>query len=168
MKTAPRAGRGRGGGGSLVLAAGLLVSACATASRSSSAFKPWPSKPPHCDFDVLEEDAEPSRPYDVLGTLSFEGNNWLGAEGRKDALRDTACRAGADVALVSRPFERKLGAQLLRSYDVRFAVYTDVPPPARLESPRAPPPPPPASGTLVVPSSPYSDEVEGTSSSRTR
>lgn len=96
---------------------GVLVSACAMpgAKREPSRFKKWPSKPPGCDFELLEEDFEPSRPHAVLGPLAFDGNPWLGQEGRKVVLRDTACKAGADVVLLSRPFERGSGKQLIRS-----------------------------------------------------
>lgn len=150
------------------LAVGALVSACATLlpKREPLQFKKWPSKPADCDFDVFEEDFEPKRPFDVLGTLPFEGNQWLGEEGRKEVLRDTACKAGADVVLLSRPYERRLGKQLMRSYDVRFAVYTDVPPPPEVQAERDAanaPPPPRAPGTVVIPSSPWTQEAEGTS-----
>lgn len=72
------------------------------AKRELSEFKKWPSKPPDCDFELLEEDFEPSRPYEVLGSLTFDGNQWLGQKGCKEVLRDTACKAGADVVLPSR------------------------------------------------------------------
>src|SRR5690242_7171960 len=93
----------------LVLLVGVFASACATSSakREPSQFKKWPSKPPDCEFDVFEADiepSEPSRPYEVLGTLALDGNQWMGQEGRKEVLRQTACTAGADVVLLSRPF----------------------------------------------------------------
>jgi hypothetical protein len=149
-----------------VLAAGALVSACATpgAKREPLKFKKWPSKPPDCQFDVFEEDFEPQRPYDVLGTLPFDGNQWLGEKGRKEVLRETACKAGADAVLLSRPYERSLGKQLIRSYDVRFAVYTDVPPPPEVQAERAEankPPPPRSPDTVVIPSSEWTEDVEG-------
>jgi hypothetical protein len=155
----------------LVLVAGALASACATSPAQRSAFKKWPSKSPRCEFDLFEENFEPPRPYDVLGSLSFDGNQWLGEEGRKEVLRETACKAGADVVLLSPAYERRLGQELIRSYDARFAVYTDVPPPPEVQAERdaanAPPPPPPP-GTVVVPSSPWTEDVEGTSVTRTQ
>jgi hypothetical protein len=156
----------------LVLVAGAVASACATSSAKRSAFKKWPSKPAQCEFDVFEEDFESPRPYDVLGSLSFDGNEWLGEQGRKEVLRETACKAGADVVLLSRPYERMVGKQTIRTYAVRFAVYTDVPPPPEVQAERdaahAPPPPPPPPGTVVVPSSPWTEDVEGTSVTRTQ
>ncbi|REG29913.1 hypothetical protein ATI61_107610 [Archangium gephyra] len=155
----------------LLVLVGALASACATpgAPREPSQFKAWPSKPPGCAFDFFEADvepSEPSRPYDVLGTLAFEGNQWMGQEGRKEALRETACKAGADVVLVSRPFERGFGKQIIRSYDVRFAVYTDVPPPpevqAEREAAREKPPPRRSPDTVVIPAPSWEQDVEGT------
>lgn len=134
--------------------------------RESSQFKAWPSKPPGCDFELFEEDFEPSRPYEVLGSLTFDGNQWMNREGRKEVLRETACKAGADVVLLSRPVERVFGKQRIRSYDVRFAVYTDVPPPPEVQAKRdaAAPTPSPArsSDTVVIPSPAWNDDVEGT------
>jgi hypothetical protein len=154
----------------LVLLVGVLASACAMpgAKRESSQFKKWPSKPPDCDFDVFEEDVEPSvpsRPYEVLGSLALDGNQWMGQEGRKEALRGTACQAGADVVLLSRPFERGFGKQVIRSYDVRFAVYTDVPPPPEVQAEREAArekPPPRSPDTVLVPSPAWEEDVEGT------
>lgn len=87
-------------------------------------------------------------------------------------LRETACRAGAQVVLLSRPHERWLGKENIRSYDARFAVYTDVPPPpeiqAEREAAREPPPPPPIPGTWVIPSSEWTQDAEGTSVTRQR
>ncbi|MFE8603188.1 hypothetical protein [Archangium violaceum] len=155
----------------LVLLVGVFASACATPgeTREPSQFKKWPSKPPDCGFDVFEADAEPSepsRPYEVLGTLALDGNQWMGQEGRKEALRQTACTAGADVVLLSRPFERGFGKQVIRSYDVRFAVYTDVPPPpevqAEREAAREKPPPPRSPDTILVPAPSWDQGEEGT------
>ncbi len=152
----------------LALVVGSLASACATSpeKRAPNTFKKWPSKSPQCEFEVFEEDFEPPRPYEVLGSLSFDGNQWLGEQGRKEVLRETACKAGADAVLLSPAYERRVGKELIRTYDARFAVYSDVPPPpevrAEREAANAPPPPPPP-GTVVVPSSPWTDEVEGTS-----
>lgn len=152
-----------------VLAAAVGSGGCATLSppRESIHFKKWPSKPAECDFDVFEEDLEPQRPFEVLGTLPFDGNEWLGEKGRKEALRGTACKAGADVVLLSRSYERRVGRERIRSYDVRFAVYTDVPPPPEVQAERAaantPPPPPPSEpGTVVIPSSEWTEDSEGT------
>ena len=138
------------------------------AKREPSQFKKWPSKPPDCDFELFEEDLEPSRPYEVLGSLTLDGNQWMGLEGRKEVLRGTACKAGADAVLLSRPFERGLGKQRIRSYDVRFTVYTDVPPPPEIQAERdaakAPPPPPQRSpDTVVIPTPSWEEDVEGTS-----
>lgn len=113
----------------LALVLGATVSACATSRARSSAFKPWPSKPPQCEFEVFEEDFEPPRPYAVLGSLDFNANQWLGEKGRKEVLSETACKAGADAVLLSRPYEHKFGRETIRSYEARFVVYTDVPPP---------------------------------------
>jgi hypothetical protein len=155
----------------LVLLVGALASACATpgAPREPSQFKKWPSKPAGCAFDFFEEGvepAEPSRPYEVLGMLSLDGNQWMGQEGRVEALRETACKAGADVVLLSRPFERGFGKQVIRSYDVRFAVYTDVPPPpevqAEREAAREKPPPPRSPDTIRVPAPSWEQDAEGT------
>ncbi|WP_375768619.1 hypothetical protein NR798_44225 [Archangium gephyra] len=153
----------------LVLLVGALASACAMpgAKREPSHFKKWSSKPPECDFELFEEDFEPSRPYEVLGSLTFDGNEWLGAEGRKEVLRGTACKAGADAVLLSRPFERGVGKHLIRSYDVRFAVYTDVPPPPEVQAERdaahtPPPPPPRAPDAVEVPTPAWEQDVEGT------
>jgi hypothetical protein len=152
----------------LVLAAAVGSSGCAmlSPSREPIAFKKWPSKPADCDFEVFEEDLEPRRPFEVLGMLPFDGNNWLGEKGRKEVLRETACKAGADVVLLSRAYERRLGTEQLRSYDVRFAVYTDVPPPPEVQAERAaantPPPPPRTPGTVVIPSSEWTEDSEGT------
>ncbi|QRK10301.1 hypothetical protein JQX13_09515 [Archangium violaceum] len=54
---------------------------------------------------------------------------------------------------------------------MRYAVYTDVPPPPEVLSEREaankpPPPPPPIPGTLVIPSSEWTEDVEGTSVTR--
>lgn len=154
---------------SCLLLAGVLASACAMpgAKREPSQFKKWPSKPPDCDFELFEEDLAPSRPYEVLGSLALDGNQWMGQEGRKEALRDTACKAGADAVLLSRPFERVFGQQVIRSYDVRFAVYTDVPPPpevqAEREAAREKPPPQRSPDTVVIPTPSWEEDVEGTS-----
>jgi hypothetical protein len=151
-----------------VLAAAVGSSGCAmlASTREPIHFKKWPSKPADCDFDVLEEDLEPQRPFEVLGTLPFDGNQWLGEKGRKEVLRETACKAGADVVMLSRAYERRLGTEQLRSYDVRFAVYTDVPPPPEVQAERAaanaPPPPPRTPGTVVIPSSEWTEDSEGT------
>ncbi|PTL83260.1 hypothetical protein DAT35_14815 [Vitiosangium sp. GDMCC 1.1324] len=157
----------------MVLATGAALSACATlsAKREPNAFKAWPSRPPDCDFDVFEEDFEPSRPYEVLGTLPFNGNQWIGEKGRKELLRETACKAGAQAVLLSRPYERRMGKENIRTYDVRFVVYTDVPPPPEIQAAREaagkpPPPPRPASGTVVIPSSEWTEDAEGTSVTR--
>lgn len=151
-----------------VLAAAVGSSGCATLSpaREPIHFKKWPSKAAECDFDVFEEDQEPRRPFEVLGTLPFDGNLWLGEKGRKEVLRDTACKAGADVVLLSRFYERTVGSERIRSYDVRFAVYTDVPPPPEVQAERAaantPPPPPRSPDTVVIPSSEWTEDSEGT------
>lgn len=152
-----------------VLAAAVGSSGCAMLSsqREPIHFKKWPSKPPGCDFDVFEEDFEPQRPFEVLGTLPFDGNQWLGEKGRKEVLRETACKAGADVVMLSRAYERMLGKEQIRSYDVRFAVYTDVPPPPEVQAEREaankpPPPPPRTPDTVVIPSSEWTEDTEGT------
>jgi hypothetical protein len=153
----------------VVLATGAVLSGCAALSHKPEIvkFKKWPSKPVDCDFDIFEEDFEPQRPYEVLGTLPFDGNQWLGEKGRKEVLRETACRAGADVVMLSRPYERWLGKENIRSYDARFAVYTDVPPPPEVQAEREaankpPPPPPPIPGTVVIPASEWTEDTEGT------
>ncbi|OJT19299.1 hypothetical protein BO221_38125 [Archangium sp. Cb G35] len=155
----------------LVLLVGAFASACATpgATREPAEFKKWPSKPEGCAFDFFEEGvepSEPSRPYEVLGTLTLDGNQWMGQVGRVEALRETACKAGADAVLLSRPFERGFGKQVIRSYDVRFAVYTDVPPPpevqAEREAAREKPPPPRSPDTVLVPAPSWTEDVEGT------
>ncbi|HYO74169.1 MAG TPA: hypothetical protein VEU33_49665 [Archangium sp.] len=155
----------------LLLLVGVLASACATPGekREPSQFKKWPSKPAGCEFDFFEADvepSEPSRPYEVLGTLALDGNQWMGQVGRKEALRETACKAGADAVLLSRPFERGFGKQVIRSYDVRFAVYTDVPPPPEVQAERAAargkPPPPRSPDTVVVPAPSWEEDAEGT------
>ncbi|WNG40888.1 hypothetical protein F0U61_49745 [Archangium violaceum] len=124
--------------------AGALASACATPAtkREPSQFKKWPSKPPDCDFDIFEENFEPSRPYEVLGS--------------------------ADVVMLSYPSERLMGQERIRTYEARYAVYTDVPPPPEVLAEREaankpPPPPPPIPGTVVIPSSEWTEDVEGTS-----
>jgi hypothetical protein len=138
--------------------------ACVTGPAAPSAFTPWPSKPPDCAFELFEE-REPSRPYETLGALAFDSTRWLGEAGRKEALRETACRSGADAVLLSRPSERKVGTERVRTYDARFVVYTDVPPPPEVQAARAAaaqPPPPPPSDAVVVPAPDWMQEVEGT------
>jgi hypothetical protein len=148
---------------SLLLALGLAP-ACATGPAPRVAFKPWPAKPPDCTFELFEE-REPPRPFDALGELTFDSNPWLGEAGRKEALRETACRSGADAVLLSRPSERKVGTERVRTYDARFVVYTDVPPPPEVQAARAAaaqPPPPPPSDAIVVPAPDWMQDVEGT------
>jgi hypothetical protein len=149
----------------LLLLALWVAPACVSGTGARSAFTPWPSKPPDCPFEVFEE-REPPRPYEALGALSFDSNPWLGEKGRKEALRETACRSGADAVLLSRPSERKVGTERVRTYEARFVVYTDVPPPPEVQAARAaasqPPPPPPPSDAVVVPAPDWMQDVEGT------
>jgi hypothetical protein len=144
-----------------------VAPACVTAPAARVAFKPWPSRPADCAFEVFE-DREPPRPYEALGELSFDSNPWLGEQGRKEALRETVCRSGADAVLLSHFTERKVGTERVRTYSARFVVYTDVPPPPEVQAARAaaaaaaqPPPPPPADA-VVVPAPDWMQDVEGT------
>jgi hypothetical protein len=137
--------------------------ACATASGEAPerhTFVYRPSRPPDCEFEVLEDGREPPRPYTVLGTMPFHGNEWLGTAGRKERLRETACRAGADAVLLSGFVERKLGTQRLREYEARFISYA----PAPVE-PEPPPPPPLPPGAVRVPTTgaEWPEETYGTS-----
>ncbi|MCE9670101.1 hypothetical protein LY474_20085 [Myxococcus stipitatus] len=87
-----------------------------------------PARELGCAFEVFEE-REPSRPYEVLGVLPISANEYVGKEGRKALLQDTACRAGADAVVLPRPFERMVAGRLqVREYEARFVVWKDSPP----------------------------------------
>ncbi|XXF77695.1 hypothetical protein P2318_32290 [Myxococcaceae bacterium GXIMD 01537] len=149
----------------------LLVSACATSATGSgsrrASFEARKPRPPDCDFEVFEA-REPPRPYRVLGTLPFESNAWVGAKGRKEALRPTACKAGADAVLLPHPSSRwlKLGSNSheVREYEARFLLYTDVPDPEA--PPPEPPPPEPPPGTVLIPAPEWVEGTWGTSTTR--
>lgn len=144
--------------------------ACATASGVAEptrhAFEARPPKPADCDFEVFEE-REPPRPYRLLGTLPFSSNSWMNEKGRKEALRETVCHAGADAVLLPRPVVRKMNlgnrqAEELREYEARFILWTDGSAPEADASDAAQPTFQP--GALVVPAGPeWPGETEGTS-----
>ncbi|NTX11054.1 hypothetical protein HUA76_09675 [Myxococcus sp. CA056] len=154
---------------SCVLAA--CMSACATSAQVALEAHPVsvqrPAREPGCAFEVFEE-REPPRPYAELGTLAVTGNEYLGAQGRKELLQETACLMGADAVLLPRPLERKVaGGQRVREYEARFVAWTDVP--ARVASSDEPPPlhqrPPPTAqeGYLIIPVDPeWTGESVGT------
>lgn len=148
------------------------VSACATSRQVAPEVTPIPvqrlAREPGCAFEVFEE-REPPRPYAELGTLAVTGNEYLGKQGRKELLQETACLMGADAVLLPRPTERKVaGGQRVREYEARFVAWTDVP--ARVAASEEPPPlqqraPPTAEdGYLVIPVDPeWTGESIGTS-----
>ncbi len=147
------------------------LGACATApggapAPTRHAFEAREPKPADCDFEVFEE-REPPRPYRELGTLPFSSNGWMNEARRKEALRETACGAGADAVLLPRPVVRKMNlgnsqAEELREYEARFIIWTDGATPDAAASSEPPLTPPP--GALVVPAGPeWPGETEGTS-----
>jgi hypothetical protein len=147
------------------------LGACVTspggdAARTQHAFEAREPRPADCDFEVFEE-REPPRPYRVLGTLPFSSNAWMSEAARKEALRGTACGAGADAVLLPRPSVRKMNlgnrqAEELREYEARFVIWTDGSTPEAAESQQSPQAQEP--GALVVPSGPeWPGETEGTS-----
>ncbi len=143
------------------LLACALLGACVTGAGSQrQAFESRPPKPADCDFEFFE-DREPPRPYVVLGTLPFQANQWLGEQGRKEALRGTACGSGADAVLLSAGMERMVGHERIREREARFVAWSDVPAPQAAEAEPAPAPQHPP-GTVVVPSSPWMEDTEGT------
>jgi hypothetical protein len=144
----------------IALLACALLGACVTGAGSQrQAFVSRPPKPPGCDFEFFE-DREPPRPYVVLGTLAFNGNQWLGEQGRKEALRETVCQSGADAVLLSAGVERMVGRERIREHEARFVAWSDGPAPQEPQAEPAPAPHPP--GTVVVPSSPWMEDTEGT------
>ncbi|QSQ12413.1 hypothetical protein [Myxococcus landrumensis] len=91
------------------------------------AFKSLPSRPPDCVFEVFE-DQQPPRAHVVIGRLPMEVSDYVSAQGRKDLLRDTACRSGADAVLLPPPTERSLGqGYRVREYVAHFLVWADSP-----------------------------------------
>lgn len=146
------------------------LGACVTASGGTAeptrhAFEARPPKPSDCEFELYEE-REPTRPYRRIGTLPFSANSWMNEARRKEALRETACGAGADAVLLPRPVVRKMNlgnrrAEELREYEASFVIWTDGATPEAASSEPAQPQEP---GTLVVPAGPeWPEEAEGTS-----
>ncbi|MFY1829524.1 hypothetical protein ACN47A_26660 [Myxococcus fulvus] len=124
---------------SLCLFAVVLGSACASSPQAVLS-RPRdsvtrPAKAPGCAFEVFEQ-REPPRPYAEVGTLAMTTNEYLGEQGRKELLQETACLMGADAVLLPRPAERKLaGGQRVREFEARFIAWTDVPAPVAGDPP---------------------------------
>lgn len=131
-----------------LLCTGVLAGACATSGqvRDIRLFQERPPRPEGCDFEVYEQ-REPSREYEVIGTLALTGNEWLGEGGRKKMLSETVCRSGADAVILSSPVERKSAAGRVRDYEAQFISFS----PGTAEPPPLPVPPPAEPGAITVP-----------------
>jgi hypothetical protein len=131
-----------------LLCAAAFAAACATSgqTRDIRLFAERPPKSPDCEFEVYEQ-REPPHEYEVIGTLNLTGNEWLGAKGRKNVLRDTVCQAGADAVILLRPVERKSAAGVVRDYEAQFISFA----PGALEPAALPELPPAEHGAVIAP-----------------
>jgi hypothetical protein len=131
-----------------LLCAAALAGGCATSGhvRDIRLFAERPPKPPDCKFEVYEQ-VEPPREYEVIGTLSLQGNEWLGKSGRKELLSETVCQAGADAVILSHPAERKVANTWVSEYEARFISYA----PGATEPAALPDLPPAEPGAIVAP-----------------
>ncbi|HYH98872.1 hypothetical protein, partial [Hyalangium sp.] len=109
-------------------------------------FTERPAKPPDCQFEVYEQ-REPSQEYEVIGTLSLTGNEWLAASGRKHLLSETVCQAGADAVILSSPVERRLATGRIREFEAQFISFA----PGALEPAALPDLPPAEAGAIIAP-----------------
>jgi len=132
-----------------LVSAAMLSGACATSGQLHEVrlFAERPPKPADCQFEVYEQ-REPPQEYEVIGTLSLTGNEWLGASGRKAMLSDTVCKAGADAVILSRPVERKSAAGRIQEYEAQFVSFSA----GALEPAALPDRPEAEAGAIVVPS----------------
>jgi hypothetical protein len=132
-----------------LLCAAAFAGACATSgqTRDIRLFAERPPKSPDCEFEVYEQ-REPPHEYEVIGTLNLTGNQWLGARGRKNLLRETVCQAGADAVILLSPVERKSAAGgTVRDYEAQFISFA----PGALEPAPLPERPPAEPGAIIVP-----------------
>jgi len=132
-----------------LMCAAAFVAACATSgqTRDIRLFAERPPRSPDCEFEVYEQ-REPPHEYEVIGMLNLTGNQWLGAKGRKNLLRETVCQAGADAVILMQPVERRSAAGgTVRDYEARFISFA----PGALEPAALPDLPPAEPGAIVAP-----------------
>ncbi len=103
----------------------VVPGACATSGQLHDIrlFQQRPAKPTGCPFELYEQ-REPAQEYEVIGTLSLTGNEWLGTSGRKQLLGDTVCQSGADAVILSSPAERKVANARVREYQAQFISFS--------------------------------------------
>ncbi len=132
-----------------LLCAAVFAGACATSGqvRDIRLFAERPPKPADCEFEVYEQ-REPPQEYEVIGSLSLTGNEWLAASGRKKLLHDTVCQSGADAVILSRPVERKGATGRMYEYEAQFVSFS----PGALEPAPLPDKPEAEAGAIIVPS----------------
>lgn len=139
--------------GAFAVAVSVATAGCGGAARVSAGGAEAQAKPPDCEIEFLEK--APKRPFDELGELTATVNP--GDAGRAvDALREPACRLGADAVIVTRRIvTNMLGNTLVAGRAIRYAP----PPPAEAQPAPAepkpegePPPAPPraAPGTITL------------------
>ncbi len=131
-----------------LLCAAALAGGCVSSGqvRDIRLFAERPPKPQGCDFELYEQ-REPPREYEVIGTLSLQGNEWLDKKGRKAVLSETVCQAGADAVILSHPAERVVAKSRVSEYEAQFISFT----PGVTEPAALPDLPPAEPGAVVAP-----------------
>lgn len=134
----------------LLLCVGVSAGACATSGqvRDIRLFQERPPRPEDCKFELYEQ-SEPPQEYEVIGTLGFTDNSWMGKADRKKLLSETVCQAGADAVILSHPVERKSATTTgaVRDYEAQFISFQ----PGATEPAPLPDLPPAAPGAIIAP-----------------